>query len=364
MTAATNRGIAFVAMAPWTLPWQPGTATGLGPMPGTDPMEAARVVAGELPQLPHVPELPERGVGADAIGRTAALLVDLHVDVHAGRWRVVPRPSHDERNARELLERDLDALEDAAGSHAGPVKVQVVGPWSLAASLELARGDKVLADSGAARDVVASLSEAIALHVAEVRRRLPKSSRVLVQVDETLLPAVLGGALRSASGWARLPVPEPAPAEQALAAVLEAAGGDAGVRCASAGAPLAMLRRAGARFLSFDAEELDALPEDDVGEAIEGGTGLLLGLVPAPPGTAAWDGAADAADMAAPARRLWGRLGLARGHWDGVVVTPSCDLSALDAGQAVTVLRRCREVARVLQAPEGDTHAEELTEGS
>ena len=50
------------------------TSTGPGPMPGTDPREAARVVMGECHSLPFLPELPDRGPGADAIGRTLATL--------------------------------------------------------------------------------------------------------------------------------------------------------------------------------------------------------------------------------------------------------------------------------------------------
>ena len=46
-------------------------------MPGTDPAESARVVAGELPGLPHLVELPDRGPGADLIGRSAGLLIDM-----------------------------------------------------------------------------------------------------------------------------------------------------------------------------------------------------------------------------------------------------------------------------------------------
>ena len=46
-------------------------------MPGTDPAEAMRVIAGELAGFPHLAELPDRGPGADLIGRTAALLVDI-----------------------------------------------------------------------------------------------------------------------------------------------------------------------------------------------------------------------------------------------------------------------------------------------
>ena len=36
----------------------PGAATGIGSLPGTDPAEAAALVLGELPDLPHLPELP------------------------------------------------------------------------------------------------------------------------------------------------------------------------------------------------------------------------------------------------------------------------------------------------------------------
>ena len=79
----------------------PGWATGVGSLPGTDPREAAAVVAGELPDLPHLPELPGRGPGADMVGRTAArCCVDLHVDLQPSGWRLVDRPGMDERRAR------------------------------------------------------------------------------------------------------------------------------------------------------------------------------------------------------------------------------------------------------------------------
>lgn len=334
-------------MTGWTLPWGPGAVSGVGPLPGVDPDEAARVVFGELgepPHLPFLPQLPDRGAGADAIGRTAAMLVGLHVDVHAGRWRVVPRSSRDERRARELLERDLDALEEAGGRFPGAVKVQVLGPWTLAATVEMARGEKVLADRGATADLAASLAEGVHAHVTEVRRRLSKASRVLVEVDESLLPDVLRGSVPTASGWSRLRAPEPGPAEDVVAAALEACGDDAGVRCNAPGAPLGMLRRAGARFLALDGGLLETVPEEDVGEAVEAGTGFLVGMVPG-----AWSPDRPAADETAATRRVWARLGLGEGHWDGVVVTPAVDLSELSPERVVAVLARCRHAARSLQ---------------
>ena len=66
-------------------PWPAGSATGIGSMPGTNPAEAMRVIAGELPDFPHLPELPDRGPGADLTGRTAALLVDIAGRGHPAR---------------------------------------------------------------------------------------------------------------------------------------------------------------------------------------------------------------------------------------------------------------------------------------
>src|SRR4051794_26613115 len=89
--------------------WPDGAATGVGSMPGTDPREAAAVVTGELPVLTALPELPARGVGADMIGRTAGLLVDIAVEVRPSGYRVTAKPGRDQRRAVDLLRTDLDA---------------------------------------------------------------------------------------------------------------------------------------------------------------------------------------------------------------------------------------------------------------
>ena len=181
-------------------------------MPGTDPLETMRVIFDELPDLPHLAELPDRGVGADMIGRTAGLLIDLSVDATPRGWRLADRPGRDVRRAQSLLSRDLDALEEVADGYQGPLKLQVCGPWTMAASLELARSQEpVLADPGAVRDLTASLAEGVAAHVAGVRARVP-GARLLLQLDEPSLPAVLGGGVPSASGLNRVrPVEEGTP---------------------------------------------------------------------------------------------------------------------------------------------------------
>src|SRR3954454_4734566 len=141
-----------------------GPASGVGSLPGTDPAEAMRLVFGELPDFAHLPELPGRGAGADMIGRSAALLVDLAVDLTPAGWRLVPRSGIDQRRAREFLERDLDALTDVADGWTAPLKVQAAGPWTLASSLERTRGERAVLAPGARRDLAQSRGEGVAAH--------------------------------------------------------------------------------------------------------------------------------------------------------------------------------------------------------
>src|SRR5690606_10988792 len=90
-----------------------GLATGIGSWPGTDPREAAAVVVGELTDLPHLVELPARGLGADMIGRVSALLVDMYLDTSTTGYRLVSRRGGVAARARDLLAQDLDALDEA-----------------------------------------------------------------------------------------------------------------------------------------------------------------------------------------------------------------------------------------------------------
>src|SRR5260370_4974575 len=184
-------------------PWPPGSATGVGSMPGTDPAEVLRIVLGELPDLPFLPELPARGPGADMVGRTAALLVDMPVETAPSGWRLTDAEGRDLRRARGFLGHDLDALEEIAAGYQGPFKVHVCGPWTLAASIELASHHPALAAPGATRDLTGSLAEGVAAHVADVAKRLP-GARILLQLHEPALPAVPPGAAPPPAGQSRL----------------------------------------------------------------------------------------------------------------------------------------------------------------
>jgi methionine synthase II (cobalamin-independent) len=333
------------------LPWPAGSATGVGSMPGDDPDEAIAVILGELPQLPHLPELPGRGPGADLVGRTAALLVDMPVQTTPGGWRLAERPGRDQRRAADLLAADLDAVQQAAEGLEGPFKIQVCGPWTLAATLQLSRSQEAaLADPGAVRDLTGSLAEAVALHVADVRRRLPAAT-VLLQLDEPALPAVLAGAVPTASGLSRLGAPDAGVASAGLAEILGATTAFGVVHCCAPEVPFWLIKDAGAKAVGFDLGQLRRQDEDAVGEAAEAGLGLLVGAVNTNPERTPPPGSAQAGEAAAAVAGLWRRLGLAAAQLAGqVVITPACGLAGLTEAAARDALTSCGEAAR--RAPE------------
>ena len=327
------------------LPWPPGSATGVGSLPGTDPREAARFVLGELPDLPFLPELPVRGPAADLVGRSSALLTGLSVDLQPSGWRLVDRPSRDEHRAADALARDLDALQEAAERHGAPtlLKVQAAGPWTLAASLELTRGERALADPGAVRDLTASLAEGLAGHLAELRRRLPDTTPLL-QLDEPSLPAVLAGRVPTSSGFGTLRAPETARVADGLRSVL-AGSEHTVVHCCAAHPPVRLLQRAGARSVSLDAALLTEVDDDPIGEAVEQGLGLLLGCLP---GTDTPLPAVD--EVLRRVRRLWRRLGLpAEDLPQTVVITPACGLAGASEAYARSALQQCVRAGQALR---------------
>lgn len=332
-----------------SIPWPTGAATGVGSMPGADPDEATRIVMGELEAFPHLVELPDAGVGTDMIGRGAAHLVDLHTELTVSGWRFADRAGSDERRARAALARDLDVLEEHTQAFAGPLKIQCAGPWTLAASLELRYGDKALADPGAVRDIAAALAEGIAEVTLDVQKRVP-AAQVVVQVDEPSLPAAVAGRVPTASGFGTLPMVEAADAVEKLRVVFDAianVGATPIAHCCAGGVPIAQLVEAGARAISLDTTQLTEADDDAIGEAVEAGVSFFLGLVPSiQPDD---DQLPRTQMLAAPAKRLWSRLGfapelLAR----SVVVTPTCGLAGAAPSWPRRAYRACVEVARLL----------------
>lgn len=324
-------------------PWPAGAATGVGSLPGTDPGEAAALVFGELPELPHLPELPARGPGAQMIGRAAALLVELPVEIAPTGWRLAGRPGRDLTRARDLLARDLDALEEHGAGWTGALKLQATGPWTLAASLELPSGHRVVSDHGAMRDLTESLAEGLRTHLADVTSRLPGAVPVL-QLDEPGIAPVLAGRVPTPSGYGTVRAVDRVVVEQGLRDVLAVAPeGGRVVHCCAPSAPVPLFAAAGADAVSLDAALITSAGYDALGEFVDGGGALWLGVVPTSGPEVAYDAARQRV------RTLWGELGFGAAQLPSAVVpTPACGLAGVPYERARRALRTVRDVGRSL----------------
>lgn len=330
--------------------WGAGAATGIGSMPGQDAREAARLVTGVVEGFPFLPELPARGPGADLLGRTLGMLVELYARVEPSGWRFGDRPGRDTRRARAWLVEDLDAIEEFTQGYTGPLKVQAVGPWTLAAGVELKSGQAALSDPGACRDLAESLVEGLRIHLADLARRVP-GAEVVLQLDEPSLTAALQGRVRTASGYQTYRAVDRAVAEGTLREVVERVRTPVVVHSCAGQVPFALLRRAGAAGVSFDFSLLAESDWDAFGEAAEAGTALFAGVVP---GTGGANGAgrgalSDPGGSVGGVRSLWRRLGLPPAALgESVVVTPACGLAGASPAYARAALEHCVRAARTL----------------
>ena len=320
-------------------------STGVGSWPGTDLEDALKIAFAECPDLPYLPELPARGPHAAMIGRSTALLTGLGVELTSVGWRLTDVSARDHRRAIATLRSDLDQLEEIAQGYEGLVKVAVAGPWTLAASLEHPRGDKVLPDAGARRDITQSLEQGLADQIAELTRRLPAINWI-VQLDEPLLPAVLAGGIATASGLSRhraIDIPEISTAYTSMVERL----GDTSVivhSCAP-GLPIALLAKAGVAGVGVDLGLLGTPDWDALGAAMEQGLWLLAGALPtADPSAIQRTPDQVAAATLAPIRRL-GLLPEISSH---TVVTPACGLSGFTRANGIRALRTVRRAASIV----------------
>jgi hypothetical protein len=155
---------------------------------------------------------------------------------------------------------------------------------------------------------------------------------------------VLGGGIPTASGFGRLRAPAASRGVEVLARVLSSAQ-DTVVHCCAPGVPVALLRKAGAGAVSLDATLLTPHDDDQLGEAVEDGARLLLGVLPTTGARAS-----DLAARMAPVKELWRRLGQAPERLPSTVaVTPTCGLAGSTPAQARSALEASVEVARRLQ---------------
>lgn len=323
-----------------------GIATGIGSLPGTDAQEAVNIVFGELPEWPFLPELPGRGLGADMIGRGAALLEGLPVQWWAFRWELADLPGRDARRALDFLERDLDALHEV--NAAGPVRLTAVGPFTLAANLWRRTGGAMLADPGAVADLTASLAEGLRHHIAAAQARMPNAA-LSIQIDEPSLPAALAGRVNTESGldfYRRVPIEV---ARERLRELIEQVGVPVVVHCCSPDAPVQLLQEAGAQALSVDLTllDLDDVPKvDALGEYLDGGGRLIAGVVPSlgkpHPGVAK--------EAAERVLGLWNRLGFSPEQLpQQVSVATTCGMAGASPDYARFAMEASREAAERLR---------------
>jgi methionine synthase II (cobalamin-independent) len=321
-------------------------------MPGTDVVDSMQTVLGEVGDLPHLVELPKRGPAASMVGRTLAVISELGAELQPAGWRLTAAAGRDQRRARSLLSADLDVVEELAQHHSGQFKLQLTGPCTLASTVELPRGDKVLADRGARRDVTEALAEGAREHVEAVRRRLP-AAQVVVQLDEPALPAALAGAVPTASGFHRHRALPPAEAAGSIDAVLSAvisAGATTAVHCCADDLPFPVLAQTAAEAVSFDVSLLTSGAYDDAAAWVDAGRQLWLGVVP--PGETT--GTLTDADVTRAVLGLWSRLG----HTEvetlpHAAVTPTCGLAGVSSAEAREALTLCARAAANVSAEQG-----------
>lgn len=331
----------------------------LGPWPGHKVLKAQDVAFTELaatPEgvvgMPPLVHMPKRGEYASTVARTAALLEEIPVELGPHGWKLADRPGTDLERTAALLREDLDALAVLGHAWGGPLVVSVRGPWTLASRVWLARGDRVLSDRGAVRDLVDSLAEGIALLVRRVREAAPYA-QVVVVLREPALPDVIGGAVATFSGHGRIPaVPGPETAA-ALDRVLD--------RARAAGAERVVLH-GGVRFASRSLSAMAATSADAVGvsaaavrgpqweqvaEVAERGTRLWFGL----PRDHPRKGGPDIAKLAGLIATPWRAVGLpAAGLADVVVHTDTSGLGDQVLGNLQAVAHEIRTAVRVALA--------------
>lgn len=335
-----------------------GLATGIGSLPGDDPRAAAALVVESLPDLPHVPELPERGPWAQLAGRATAVLVDLPAQWEGNAWRVAMRSGRDVRRARALLGEDLDAVEDRFQGYQGPAKLQMCGPLTLAAVVELRGGTAMISDPSAVADLAASLAEGLSEHLRDLRRRVP-GAEWLVQLDEPALSSVTEGSIPRASGWGSIAALESAQAGRLLHGVTSRFIDD-GVpvvlhSCASQPDWAALMPggRAELRAISVDLEVIDVEASAPAIEAwLDAGGALWFGIDL----SGGVEAEGPALDKVEAARSV---LGIAAEDVAATItLTPSCGLS----GSADVARASYAGVQRLMRRLRGD-HLQEGAEG-
>ena len=158
------------------------------------------------------------------------------------------------------------------------LKIQLVGPLSLAAGLHLHNGERALLDHGARRDLAASLAAGVGGYLGRVAAAVP-GARLVVQIDEPDIAAVLAGTIPTASGYRTLRAVAASETREAWRLVMDAlrAAGAAEVVLSvpEIEAPIELVLSAGADGIAVPLKALTNRQWEQLAGAVEAGKRLL-----------------------------------------------------------------------------------------
>ncbi|MGD7002370.1 hypothetical protein [Corynebacterium halotolerans] len=344
-------------------------AFGLGELPGTSVADAADMILGETGDLVHLPQLPARGLGSDAVGRTAALLEAIHVDRGPRSWIMTPRPQLETRRAKDQIERDLEACETVWDGKARAIKLQVTGPWTLSSRIELTNGHRVITDRGALRDLTESLIDGVREHAEYVARNIKTahvgemsppltSPEIVVQVDEPMLPEIIAGNLAGSSEFEEIAAVQSTDVAERLHGVIGRLRGGvvSQVLLNQAGyAPnWQVARESGADTVLLTLDQVRGNEQKDgFGRTLSEGTRLGLGVTG--PGDVIDELGENPRELAVRIARFFDELGLDRALLaTSVDVHPRSGIRQGTVLEAAGAYRMARVVADMLEHDAGD----------
>src|SRR5699024_961258 len=133
-------------------------------------------------------------------------------------------------------------------------KIQIAGPLSLTATIELPRGGLVLGDHGATRDLAQAMAAGIESLIGRVRARIG-SAELIVQVDEPHALAVMAGTVSTVSGYAKHTAFDETRTDallRAFTAAIRQAGATPAVHCCVPDPPVDAFIAAGFSAIAFE----------------------------------------------------------------------------------------------------------------
>jgi methionine synthase II (cobalamin-independent) len=165
---------------------------------------------------------------------------------------------------------------------------------------------------------------------------------VVVQLDEPSLPAALAGRLTGVTSFSSVHPVDEAVAQGLFDGLVERVGGEVALHCCAADLPWKLLQRTALTAISVDVATLSAADLDGIGEFVESGRVVMLGVIP----VQAPDRPTSPREVAKVAASITDRLGFSREVLrDRTGVTPACGLAGATGEWARTAIELAQKVA-------------------